>query len=305
MKRLIWLFQVVIFFLIAIPLAILPYKISLKVGEILGLLIYYLWSGRRKIALKNIEECILNKGLFYSGDFKGIIKESFKNMGKTFVEIIKIFFGFSNAILNSVEISGEEYFKKAKLKGKGVLFITGHCGNWELMAIICSLKIEQINVVARPIDNPYINRILERVRKKFGNKVIYKRGALRDIINALRRNESVGILMDQAVVSNEGYVIEFLGRGAWTTKMPALIARKTETPVLPVFINRVNGDRHIVKIYPEINLSNSQDKEVALVEDTKNFSRYIEDYIKEHPSEWLWIHRRWKRVNRYCPGINN
>lgn len=296
MKRLLWFLQVFIFFVIAIPLAILPYKISLKIGEILGLLLYYIWKDRRNIALKNIEECVLNGNLFSKRDYKGIIKNSFKNLGKTFVEIIKILFGFSNIVFNKVEIFGEEYFKKAKSKGKGVLFITGHCGNWELMAIVCSLKLEKISVVARPIDNPFINKILEKIRKRFGNKVIYKKGALRNIINALRRNETVGILMDQAVVSDEGYVIEFLGKGAWTTKIPALIARKTEASVLPVFINRINGDKHVIKIYPEINLSNGLDREFALVEDTKNFSRYIEDYIREHPSEWLWIHRRWKRV---------
>lgn len=296
MKRLLWFLQVFIFFVIAIPLAILPYKISLKIGEILGLLLYYIWKDRRNIALKNIEECVLYGNLFSKRDYKGIIKNSFKNLGKTFVEIIKILFGFSNIVFKKVEIFGEECFKKAKSKGKGVLFITGHCGNWELMAIVCSLKLEKISVVARPIDNPFINKILEKIRKRFGNKVIYKKGALRNIINALRRNETVGILMDQAVVSDEGYVIEFLGKGAWTTKIPALIARKTEASVLPVFINRINGDKHVIKIYPEINLSNGLDKEVALVEDTKNFSRYIEDYIREHPSEWLWIHRRWKRV---------
>jgi KDO2-lipid IV(A) lauroyltransferase len=141
-----------------------------------------------------------------------------------------------------------------------------------------------------------MNSILERVRRRFGNRVIYKRGALRDIINSLRRNEAVGILMDQSVVSDEGYVLEFLGKGAWTTKMPALIARKTGASVLPVFINRINGYRHVVKIYPEITLSDNQDRELAIKEDTRVFSRYIEDYVRQNPSEWLWIHRRWKRV---------
>ena len=90
--------------------------------------------------------------------------------------------------------------------------------------------------------------------------------------------------------------MDFLGRGAWTTKMPALLARKTGAAVLPAFIHRTDG-RHKIKIYPQVELSGDNDKENAIKEDTKMFSRYIEEYIKEHPAEWLWIHRRWKRVN--------
>ncbi|MEK7852919.1 MAG: lysophospholipid acyltransferase family protein, partial [Planctomycetota bacterium] len=98
-------------------------------------------------------------------------------------------------------------------------------------------------------------------------------------------------------LSDEGYVIDFLGRGAWTTKMPALIARKTGAAVLPAFIHRTQKG-HKIKIYPAVELSDIADKEKAVIEDTKRFSGFIERYIKEHPSEWLWIHRRWKRVGQ-------
>ncbi len=132
-------------------------------------------------------------------------------------------------------------------------------------------------------------------RQRHGNSIIAKQGALKVIIKRLREGGSVGILMDQSVLSDEGYVIDFLGRGAWTTKMPALIARKTGAAVLPVFIHRTERG-HSLKIYPEVELSNMDDKEKAALEDTKKFSGFIEGYIKEHPFEWLWIHRRWKRV---------
>jgi len=101
--------------------------------------------------------------------------------------------------------------------------------------------------------------------------------------------------MDQSVLADEGYVIDFLGRGAWTTKMPALIARKTGAAVVPAFIHRA-GNGYKLIFYPAVELSNLDDKEQAVIEDTKRFSGFIERYIREHPSEWLWIHRRWKRV---------
>ena len=115
------------------------------------------------------------------------------------------------------------------------------------------------------------------------------------ILSVLRNNGMVGVLMDQAVLPEEGYIIDFLGRGAWTMKIPAIIARKRGAAVLPAFIHR-EGNRYIGTLYPEVPLSQEKDEEKVLIEDTKKFSSYIENYIREHPAEWLWIHSRWKRV---------
>jgi KDO2-lipid IV(A) lauroyltransferase len=166
------------------------------------------------------------------------------------------------------------------------------------MAITAALKLQALSVVARPVDNPFINRFVERVRKKYGNAVIYKRGALKSILQKLKNNDVVGILMDQAVKRDEGFVIDFLGIGAWTMKMPALIARKTGAAVLPAFIHRTERG-HIITIHPAVELSATEDRDAAVVEDTKRFSWYVEEYIRQHPTEWLWIHKRWKRIIKY------
>ncbi|MBM4135912.1 MAG: lipid A biosynthesis acyltransferase [Nitrospira sp.] len=314
-RRAVWLFKFVLFIMLSIPLALLPLRLSIKVGELLGLLLFHVWGSRRRIAIENIEASLFksqesNPPLppFTKGGRGGINKssihylpediarESFKNLGKSFVEIIKVYYGFGEKIIHSVEVDGIETFHQAQAKGKGILFLTGHCGNWELLAIVASVRFSEIAGVARPINNPYLNKLVEKVRQRYGNSVIYKQGALREIIERLRKGKCVGILMDQAVVPNEGYVIDFLGRGAWTTKMPALIARKTGAAALPVFIHRTDRG-HRIKVYPSVQLSNIDDKESAVIEDTKRFSGFIEKYIQEHPSEWLWIHRRWKRVN--------
>ena len=291
-RRAVWLLEAGLFILLSIPLAILPFKWSMKAGELFGLLLFYLWGSRRKIAIENIEKSEVRS---QKSEVRSIARETFKNLGKSFVEIIKVYYGFGGKILDSVDIEGIENFNKAKSKGKGILFISGHCGNWELMAITMSAKLSGVAVVARPINNPYVNKFIESVRQNYGNSVIYKQGALKTIIRTLKNNGCVGILMDQAVIPAEGYVIDFLGRGAWTTKMPALIAKKTGAAVLPAFIHRTNIG-HRMKIYPEVELSNIVDMESAVLEDTKKFSGFIENYIHEHPAEWLWIHRRWKRV---------
>ncbi|TAL26386.1 MAG: lipid A biosynthesis acyltransferase [Nitrospirae bacterium] len=291
-RKALWLLEAGLFIIFSLPLAILPFKVSIKAGEMLGLLLFYLWGSRRRIAVENIEKtAISHRELAIT-----IARETFKNLGRSFTEIVKIYYGFGKDIIDSVEISGAENFNKARAKGKGILFLTGHCGNWELLGTAVAAKLADISIVARPINNPYINKFIVNGRQRHGNSIIAKQGALKVIIKRLREGGCVGILMDQSVLSDEGYVIDFLGRGAWTTKMPALIARKTGAAVLPVFIRRTDRG-HSLKIYPEVELSNTDDKEKAVLEDTKKFSGFIEGYIKENPSEWLWIHRRWKRVN--------
>ncbi|RJQ39394.1 MAG: lipid A biosynthesis acyltransferase [Nitrospiraceae bacterium] len=290
MKQLAWFLEACLYTLLSIPLALFP----LKFGESLGVLFFYLWRSRRNIAIENLRKSIASHAISISETPEKIIRNNFRNLGRSLSEIIKIYYGAGRKIIDSVEFEGAENAHKAKSKGRGILFITGHCGNWELMAT-ASAKLLPAYGIVRQINNPYINKFIEGVRQRYGTKVIYKKGALKAVMKVLKNNGSVAILMDQAVLSDEGYVIDFLGRGAWTTKMPALIARKTGAVVLPVFMHRTDKG-HKIKIYPEVALSDIADKENAIIEDTKRFSGFIEEYIKEHPSEWLWIHKRWKRV---------
>lgn len=290
-RRAVWLLEACLYVVLSVPLAIFP----LKFGEFLGILLFYLWRSRRNIAIENLRKSISSHALSISETPEKIIRDNFRNLGRSLSEIIKIYYGAGRKIIDSVKIEGAENVYKAKSEGRGILFITGHCGNWELMVVATSAKLLPSSGIARQINNPYINRLIERVRQRYGNSVIYKKGALKAVMKVLKNNGSVGILMDQAVLSDEGYVVDFLGRGAWTTKMPALIARKTGAVVLPAFIHRTEKG-HKIKIYPAVELSDTGDKEAAVLEDTKKFSGFIETYIKEHPSEWLWIHRRWKRV---------
>jgi KDO2-lipid IV(A) lauroyltransferase len=262
----------------------------------MGSLLYYLWKSRRTIAVDNLRAAVSRGAVKIATTPEEIIKQNFMSMGKSYVEIVKIYFGFGRRIFEHVEISGIENFRKAQSKGAGVFVIAGHCGNWELLGIVLSMKLTRFSGVARPQNNPYLNRVIERTREKYGNKVIYKKGALRNILLALKRNEAVGIVMDQSVTRPEAVVAEFLGKKARVMKTPAIIVRKTGAPVLPVFIRRVNNG-HLIEIGEEIELDTAEDYEQAVYNDTVKFSGKIEEYIKENPTEWLWIHRRWKRIH--------
>ncbi|HXW68119.1 MAG TPA: lysophospholipid acyltransferase family protein [Dissulfurispiraceae bacterium] len=303
MKRLLWLLEAVIVIVLSFPLAVLPYKCALRAGGFLGLLVFYAWAGRRSIAVENIERAIRAGALGGSSHevaapaakASKIARESFINLGKSLAEVVRIYYGFGDSLIHNVVIKGEEHYIKAKEKGKGILFVTGHCGNWELGALAFGVKLSPVSFIARAQDNPYINGMIGKVRARYGNRVIYKKGALKGILACLKKEGTVGLLMDQAVVRDEGFIINFLGRGAWTTKIPVLIAGKTGVPVIPVFISR-EATGHVITIYPEVSLNREEMSESALKEDTQRLSSYVDDYIKEHPAEWLWIHRRWKRV---------
>ncbi|HHN65698.1 MAG TPA: lipid A biosynthesis acyltransferase [Nitrospirae bacterium] len=304
MKRILFFLKALIIQLATYPLALLPRKPALHAGSLIGLLAYHLWRSRRDIAIKNLTLTISNSEALNITDSREVVKENFKNLGRSLMEVIKIYHGRGGEIIESVVITGKENYIKALQKGRGIIVITGHCGNWELLALAASCRLTPISVVARPINNPYLNRFVERIRTRYGNRVIYKGGALREILRELKAGRPVGILMDQGVLPSEGVLVDFLGRPAWTIKTPAVIARKTGTPVLPVFIKR-NGERHIMEIHREVKLSENPDPEEAIREDTRTFTSYIEAYIRENPTEWLWIHRRWKRTEKNSHILHN
>lgn len=287
MKRLLWIGELLIIILITMPFLFLP----VKTGRLIGLMLYHLWRERRKTALENL------RMICSSGEIKGkperIVKSHFEEFGQSIVEISKVYFGRGGRIFDSIRIKGLENLEKAREKKRGIIFITGHCGNWELLALAASLKVQPLSIVARRLNNPYLNGLIERLRSRYGNTIIYKKGALRQIIRTLRDKGSVGILIDQAVLPDEGIIVDFLGRPAWTTKMPVLIAKKTGSPLLPIFIRRKGAIQEIT-IHPEVMLSLNNSE--SLTENMRVLNSFIEDYIKESPEQWLWIHRRWKRI---------
>ncbi|MBI5849023.1 MAG: lysophospholipid acyltransferase family protein [Nitrospirae bacterium] len=277
------------------PFAVLPYRLSLRVGDLLGMLIYLLWKSRRAIAIDNLRAAIERGAITLSEDPRAVIRRNFRNLGRFVVEVNKIYYGFAAPLFRTVELTGVENFRKAQKKGKGIMFITGHCGNWELMAAYLSMNVDRASIIARKQNNEYIDRFIVRTREKYGNRIIYKKGALKQLLISLKKNESVALLVDQSVVKSEGIIIHFLGKNAYAMKTPAVIARKTGAAVLPLFIRRTEQGHHI-EIQEEIPLVATDDNDTALLLDTINFSKPVEEYIKKYPSDWLWIHRRWKKI---------
>lgn len=298
-QKLVWRLETALFIVATYPLAHIPFGLSLRVSKFLGMLMFACLRKRRKIAVENVAESLpylRSHPEWQEGEVTPdeIVRRMFDNLGRSLIENLRLYYGRGRDILSDVEFRGLEHYEEAKRRGKGVAFITGHCGNWELVALSCGVLYGSVAVVARKQDNPILNALVEKMRLQYGNSVIYKQGALRQIFSLVRKNATIGILIDQGVKPDEGVLIDFLGRPAWTTKMPSLIARKSGVALLPSFAHR-EGERHVVTFYPAVELSAKEEAD-GVLEDMKHLSTYVEDYIVRHPAEWYWVHRRWKRV---------
>jgi KDO2-lipid IV(A) lauroyltransferase len=188
-----------------------------------------------------------------------------------------------------IRYEGFEHYQRAKERGNGVLFATAHLGNWELSAYAHALLTEPMNVVVRPLDNPAIDAIVERRRALSGNILLSKRDFARSIFHALRRNEPVGILVDQNSSADNGAFVPFFGTLACANLTFAKLAARSGAAVIPGFAVWNHQDRrYILRFYPEVEITGDA------IEDTRRIQNAIETAVRETPDQWLWIHRRWK-----------
>ena len=186
-----------------------------------------------------------------------------------------------------VRVEGLEHVQAALGRGRGVIFATGHLGNWELSAFAFALLERPIRIVVRPLDNVRIHAFVERNRGLSGNVSIGKREYVRGILQALSRNEMVGVLVDQH--DQDGVPIEFFGRPAMTSTGITRFAAKTGAAVVPGFALWSRQERKfILRFFPAVQISGNAE------EDTRRIHRLIEAVIREYPDQWMWIHRRWK-----------
>jgi Kdo2-lipid IVA lauroyltransferase/acyltransferase len=188
-----------------------------------------------------------------------------------------------------IRYEGLDHFAEAKKQGRGVLFATAHLGNWELSAFAHALMTEPMNVVVRPLDNPRIDRMVERRRRMSGNRVIEKADAARTILRALKNNDAVGILVDQNSSLGEGVFVDFFGTPACAGAAFVKLAARSGAAVIPGFALWSERDRrYTLRFYPPLPITGDT------AADTQALHSLLESVIREHPDQWLWIHQRWK-----------
>lgn len=267
---------------------LVPRSVAGVIGQGLGLLAYYLLPERRKTAVKNVALC---PNLPPQIKAESLAKASFANMGLMGAEFIR-FYSMSKAeILSRVEIVGREHLDRALKKGKGVVFISAHLGNWELMGMALVLAGYPISPLVKTQKNSFFDQYINEKRRSLGMKPVATGFSLRQVMKALKENRVVNFMMDQNA-GKYGVKNEFLGRAASTPRGAAAVARKTGATVIPGYIIRVGPWRHRITILPEVEVINDHQEE-DIVSNTNRFSGYIEEMVLTAPEQWMWMHHRW------------
>ncbi len=256
------------------------------------MMLFYQFSGKhRLIVLNNLARSFPEKDMT---ELTRIARDCYRNLGIVVAEFFDIISMTRENVSDWLEFEGRDAYLKAREKNRGILFFTGHFGNWEIAAAAFALLCQPINIIYRSLDDPVLGGIVDKVRSHTGNKLIPKGGAARKIIRLLAENESIGILVDQNVSWREGVFVDFFGRPASTTKGLAALALQTGAPVLPGFIFRMKNGRYRLVIGPEVEISRTGDYERDIFENTQRFTKIVEDNVRKYPEQWFWLHQRWK-----------
>lgn len=271
----------------------LPYRAALSLGVAGGWLLYRLDGRHRRLVQDQLRMAFPD---WPFSRVREVAWNCYANFGRSAAEFARLGRADREAILGWVTVEGREHLDRAVAGGRGVLFVTAHLGNWELMGVVCNLLGYRLFPVARPLDNPWLNRLVDQIRSRHGSIVVSKKeeSAPRELIQALRDGDCVGILLDQNMAPYDGVFVEFFGRPACTAKGLALIARRTGAPILPAFIVRETDGRHRLIVQPPVELSRTRDLERDVVTNTARCTAVIEQMVRRYPDQWLWMHRRWK-----------
>jgi KDO2-lipid IV(A) lauroyltransferase len=292
-------FADLLLFLLAYPilylLSFLPPTWAVQFGKWAGALAFVVDARHRHIALVNLKAAFPD---LRPSERWTIGRKAFENLGKTILEIPGLARQKREDIQSRIRYLGVDRREwiKAREEG-GALLLTGHLGNWEMMALSFGWQEEaNLAFVARPLDNPYFDRWLTRLRTRSGNRIILKKGALGGVSRALRDRYFVGLLMDQGATGRDGVFVDFFGHLAGSSAALGLLASRFRVPVHPVYaIRDPSGTGQTVCIGEEIPVARTGRKRDDIMENTQRFQKVLEEIIRKNPEQWFWMHRRWKK----------
>jgi len=273
-------------------LGVLPRPLSRALGISLGRA-FYLFHGRlRAVGMRNLAMAFPEKS---EAERAGILRGVFISLGRQLAELCQFPRYTRENVEEVVVYDGLENFEKAYARGKGVLFLTAHFGAWELSAFAHSLHGHWLHIVMRPMDNPYLNRLIDHYRTMHGNKTVAKDDFVRGLLAAMKAGETVGILMDTNMTPPQGVFVNFFGIPACTASGLARIALRTDAAVVPGFtIWDPALGKYRLRFDPALDLIRTSDLDADVLANTQKFTSMIEDYVRKYPDQWLWVHRRWK-----------
>jgi len=269
---------------------VIPWGLVGAAGSVLGLAFFALDGAHRRITLANLEAAFPVRT---ARARRVLARRVFAHFGRLLFELLKFSTLTPPQMLARVEFDGDDHARQAYAYGRGVFFFTGHFGFWEVCGIVHALRLAPIGLLARPLDNPFLNDLLERMRECTGNSVIYRRGAARRVLRMLESNQGVAILIDQHTHEPDAVRVEFFDRPVATTSSMAAMALRTGARAIPVFAIPIGSGRYrMIYEHPvEMPPASSAD---PVLEFTQRCTDVLEMYVRRYPELWLWMHRRWR-----------
>ena len=272
----------------------IPRGAGAAVIRLLATAFYYLDARHRHIADVNLR--IAFPGM-PRRQRSAIARRCFQNAGMNLLEISRLDILTPENISSLVDYDntdGLNNYREALSRNKGILYLTGHFSSWELLPTAHAMYGYPLSFTTRPLDNARLEKYLRRVRESKGNTVIYKKDSARHILKELKAGRTVGVLMDHNVNPSEGVFADFFGVPAATSTGVALLALRTEAPVLTGYLTPLRNGRYTFKFLPPIDMVRTGDTAEDLRVNTQRLNDILERIIREQPESWLWGHKRWK-----------
>jgi KDO2-lipid IV(A) lauroyltransferase len=284
-------------------LGALPRPSAVRVGRALGRSAYKLAGGLKRTGLRNLEIAFPEMPL---AERERILRGTFESLGRQFGEVSQFPRATPERLREVAEYDGEDVklLDVARERGRGVIFLTSHLGAWEMLCFAHSALYEPLSFLVRPLDNPRIDRMVERLRTRFGNRPIDKGAAARTALRLLKQGGTLGVLADLNTQEREGVFVPFFGRLACTTAGVATLALRTDATVIPVCAPwNEERQKYVFRGGPVIELVRTGDDRRDVEINTANFTAAIERHVRMFPDQWLWIHKRWKTRPKGEPDI--
>ena len=273
-------------------LGAMPRPLSRAFAIGISQVVYLLHFRLRQVGMRNLAMVFPEKS---EAERARILRGVFASLGRQLAELCQFPKYTPENIDEVVTYDGLENYERAYARRKGVLFLTAHFGGWELSAFAHSLHGHWLHIVMRPMDNQYLDRLLQNYRTMHGNKTVAKDDFVRGLLAAMKAGETVGILMDTNMTPPQGIFVDFFGIPACTASGLARIALRTDAAVVPGFtIWDPALRKYRLRFDPALELIRSGDLQADIAANTQLFTRVIEEYVRKYPDQWLWVHRRWK-----------
>ncbi len=268
---------------------LMPYHAGVWAGGRLGLITYFLLPRERKRAITHLTIAFPEKD---SSWIRHTARSCFIHLGKCVLEVMLM---TPRRLEQVIEFRGEEALRTAIGSGKGVIYVTGHIGNWEIMGHAVAARYN-LSVIAAPIEPEQVNDMIVGLRAGMGVRTILRTrpGASRELVRVFKENRIMGILIDQDTDVESAFV-DFMGRPAWTPTAAATMALKFGAPVIFGYIQRNRDNRHTIVVEGPLELVRAGDREKEVVANTAMLTKKIESAIRNNPEQWVWMHRRWRR----------